>query len=65
MCVCVCVRLPSMKQFSIIDKNKGMCYIETQNKYRFKYFTLFFLYSETKFREWNSSIPVKKNILLT
>jgi len=27
------VRLPSADQFSIIDKNKGTCCVETQNKY--------------------------------
>ena len=31
------VRLPSIEQFRIIDKNNGMCCVETQNKYCFKY----------------------------
>jgi len=35
------LRLPSMDQFSIIDKNKGTCCVETQNKYCFKYLALF------------------------
>jgi len=30
-----------MGQLSIIDKNEGMCCVETQNKYFFKYFDLF------------------------
>ena len=30
------VRLPSADQLSIIDKNKGTCCVETQNKYCFK-----------------------------
>jgi len=35
------VRLPTLDQFSIIDKNKGMCCVETQNKYCFKFLALF------------------------
>jgi hypothetical protein len=35
------VRLPSLDQFSIVDKNKGMYCIETQNKHCFKHFALF------------------------
>ena len=30
-----------MEQFSIINKNKGMCCVETQNKYCFKYRAVF------------------------
>jgi hypothetical protein len=31
---------PTMDQFSIIDNNKGMCYVETKNKYCFKFLDL-------------------------
>jgi hypothetical protein len=34
-------KLTSMDQFSNIDENKGMCCVETQNKYCFKYLALF------------------------
>jgi hypothetical protein len=30
-----------MDQFRIIDKSKGMCCVETQNKYFFKYLAVF------------------------
>ena len=40
--VAVRVRLPSMDQFSITDKNEGMCCVETQNKYCSKYLAVVF-----------------------
>ena len=39
--VAVRVRLPSRDQFNVIDKNEGMCCVETQNKYCFKYLLVF------------------------
>ena len=39
--VAVRVRLPSMDHFDIIVKNEGMCCVETQNTYCFKYLAVF------------------------
>ena len=32
-----------MDQFRIIDKNKGMCCVQTKNKYRFKNLAVVFI----------------------
>jgi len=39
--IAVRVRLPSMDLFDIIDKNEGMCCVDTQDKYCFKYLAVF------------------------
>jgi len=57
------VRFPSMDQFSIIDKNKGMCCVEVQNKYCFKYRAVFSI-RKPNFAYVTHQHMSEKNILL-